>query len=173
MYYRIRSSWRGTQSDRCSPSTWTNPWIRARVSNFHVIIVRILADISCDESQEILCGEKDHPRGNQDTLERDRYHYGLFDARVKPYKCATPTRSRILNPAALVSRLSPTVYAALVVILSIPSMSAVLEAKTTTSGSQHRFEPRDEPSEDLRQLFLVNGWCYVERRGAPTRLANH
>lgn len=78
---------------------------------------------------------------------------GLFDARVKPYKCPTPTRSRILNPAALVSRLSPTVYAALVVILSIPSMSAVLEAKTTTSGSQHRFEPRDEPSEDLRQLF--------------------
>lgn len=141
--------------------------------SLHVIIVRILADISCDESQEILRGENDYPRANQDTLERYGYHYGLFDARVKPYRCPTPTRSRILNPAALVSRLSPTVYAALVVILSIPSMSAVLEAKTTTSGSQHRFEPRDKLSENLRQLFLVNGWCYVERRGAATRFANY
>ncbi len=45
--------------------------------SLHVIIVRILADISCDESQEILRGENDYPRGNQDTLERYGYHYGV------------------------------------------------------------------------------------------------
>lgn len=77
------------QTDRRSPSKYldessnSRPCFRVPL----VIVLRILADISCDESEEDFCGENDHPRGNRDTLKKLEYQKS-FDAILMSSCCS-------------------------------------------------------------------------------------